>query len=396
MKMIDLERKGLKAKCTACGACVAICHKNAIVMKQNSEGFCYPIVTKEKCVHCGKCENVCPVTKKRETTFSQNVISAYSNTEETRLQGSSGGVFPELAYQIINLGGVVFGVSFDNERKQAIYCSSDEVSLEKLFKSKYVEAQDDNSYLQVRGLLDNGRLVLYCGTPCKIHGLFSYLGHDYPNLYTVDFMCHGKPSAGLLSDVIRNEEQLAGEKCVDVTFREKIKGWRNQMTAFYFLNINPSVYRSSDYYYYYFYLHNYSLRKSCIKCGYYNKHIADITMSDYWSIPKKEDDDKGVSLVFVNTEKGKTIIDYVHDKLSVQEQKSFIPSNMEAFAHSFRKGYSMQKRDRFFQMYNKNGISFVKNEGFNKILEKERKVQSIINKVLKIRGFLKNVVRHER
>ncbi len=168
--------------------------------------------------------------------------------------------------------------------------------------------------------LDHERTVLYCGTPCKIQGLYSFLGHDAPNLYTIDFMCHGKPSAGFLSDVIRDEEKAVGGECVDVTFREKIKGWRKQVIAFYFLESSPVIYESSDFYYYYYYLHNYSLRKSCVNCKYYSGHKADITLSDYWSIPKNEDDDKGMSLAYINTEKGKKLLSLSCTKLS-----SFFP-----------------------------------------------------------------------
>ena len=45
-------------ECCGCSACYNICPKNAISMKENSEGFLYPFIDEEKCVDCGLCKKV--------------------------------------------------------------------------------------------------------------------------------------------------------------------------------------------------------------------------------------------------------------------------------------------------------------------------------------------------
>lgn len=52
--------------CCGCGACSAICPRAAIDMKEDEEGFEYPIVDVSLCVRCYKCEFVCPIKKHKK------------------------------------------------------------------------------------------------------------------------------------------------------------------------------------------------------------------------------------------------------------------------------------------------------------------------------------------
>ena len=61
--MINIEDK---KECCGCSACVQRCPKQCIVMKEDEEGFLYPVVDKEVCIDCGLCEQVCPVLRQRE------------------------------------------------------------------------------------------------------------------------------------------------------------------------------------------------------------------------------------------------------------------------------------------------------------------------------------------
>ena len=344
-----VEGENIKSKCTACSACAFICPKHAICLQQDDEGFYYPILDEKVCISCGKCKKICPALKEKTSIKAQSTYIGCSISDDIRAYGSSGGIFPEIARYICDNNGTAFGVAFDREKQQAIYTGCKTDQLEKLYRSKYVEAKDNDTFLQVKKLLENGSSVLYCGTPCKIDGLLSFLENDYDNLYTIDFMCHGKPSAGFLSDVIRDEEKKADDICTNVTFREKLNGWRKQTTAFYFSRNNAVKYDSSLYFYYYYFLHNYTIRKSCIGCKYYKSHMADITLSDYWQIPKEKDDDKGTSLIQINTEKGKELLNRIRNKTDIQQITNL--SNMELYAHTSRKGYKMKKRDTFFRIY---------------------------------------------
>ena len=42
--------------CCGCTACMSVCPKAAIEMKEDFEGFLYPELDESKCINCGLCE----------------------------------------------------------------------------------------------------------------------------------------------------------------------------------------------------------------------------------------------------------------------------------------------------------------------------------------------------
>lgn len=75
-------------------------------MREDEEGFLYPIVDITLCVNCGLCEKVCPVIHQANPREPLSVIAARYNDETIRCQSSSGGIFTLLAGKIIREGGV--------------------------------------------------------------------------------------------------------------------------------------------------------------------------------------------------------------------------------------------------------------------------------------------------
>lgn len=54
-----------RVDCCGCTACMAICPKNAIKMKEDEEGFLYPCIDRNECINCRRCISVCPIGAKR-------------------------------------------------------------------------------------------------------------------------------------------------------------------------------------------------------------------------------------------------------------------------------------------------------------------------------------------
>jgi len=302
--------------CCGCEACVNACPIDCIQMEEDEEGFRYPRVNDDICKVCGRCVSVCPVINPNGFPPSQERAEAYAawaRDENVRLSSSSGGVFSVLADTVLNVGGVVVGAAWTENFlavKHIIVEGKNEIG--KLRGSKYLQSHIGFLYRGLRQLLEEGRDVLFVGTPCQVAGLRSYLGAENENLVTCDLVCHGVPSAKVFRHFLKFLEEQHNASVANVSFRDKHKGWKRYSVNVRFLDGSEYI-RSFDCDpYMYGFLRNLYLRPSCYECLFIRiPRLGDITLGDFWgvgSIDVNLDDDKGVSLVLVNTSKGKEIL----------------------------------------------------------------------------------------
>lgn len=177
-------------------------------------------------------------------------------------------------------------------------------------------------YKNVKHDLEDGQKILFSGTSCQIAGLKGYLEREYENLICIDIVCHGVPSPKVWKTYLAWQEKKNRSKVKKVDFRNKKDfGWRAHMETLYFENgrtINSKVFTTL------FYGHS-ILRPCCYECPYKSiMHPGDITIADYWGIEKvapEFDDNKGVSLVLINNEKGKEVFAAVRNQLKWQETR---------------------------------------------------------------------------
>lgn len=312
--MIELSSK---QNCTGCSACANICPRGCIKMTADEEGFLYPKVNEEMCMDCGLCENVCPMLHKPQQHELLAVYGAKNNDDAVRFTSSSGGMFTLFAEEILQQGGVVVGAALDEQLNVQHVLVDSIADLPKLRGSKYVQSKIGRIYSEVRQILRAGRRVLFSGTPCQIAGLKRYLVKPSVNLFTVDVVCHGVPSPKVYHKHLQELTQEAGEPVVQVKFRDKAKGWKQGETLFFTEHQRFGASKRQETYMRLF-LNNISIRPSCGECAFNNKRsLADITIADYWGIDKqfpKFDDDKGVTLVLVNSEAGAELLASVSDK----------------------------------------------------------------------------------
>ena len=363
--MIVTSLNNFEDMCSGCFACYNVCPKKAINMRLNEEGFFYPVINKVNCVDCGRCVSVCQLSDEKidiSNDIKHSCFYSLKSDDDIRRKSSSGGAFFQIAQYVINRNGVVYGAAFDNKIKRIVHISTEQTSLEAIMRSKYVQSEIGKSYEDVKIKLNAGRFVLFSGTPCQIRGLKNYLGKNYSNLITMDFACHGVPSTGFFGEMVKYYENEIGANITDVTFREKDLGWRKQVLKIYFDN-NKVITNASYYFYYYLFLRNVSLRKSCYNCQNAENHVSDITVMDYWQI--KEDDDKGVSALKINTEKGLKVLNEIELVSDIGEiTKESISSSF--VNHSKNKSYrhSLPIRNMFFKYFIKNGFRKTKDKWF--------------------------------
>lgn len=316
--MLRINRK---QDCCGCSACAQICPKQCITMQADEEGFIYPSIDLGKCVNCGICEKTCPVINKIQNCRDDSqAFAAYNLNEEERLASSSGGVFTLLANMILSEGGVVFGAAMSDDCKAVLHKKIDTVNgLECLRGSKYLQSCIGDVYIQVKKELDNGRKVLFSGTPCQVGGLKAYLKKDYETLLCIEVVCHGVPSSKLWNKYKTFREKRAGSITQRTFFRHKKYGWK--MFAVLFEFSNSTAYRQILYkdLYMQMFLQDLCLRPSCYECRFKGRNgMSDIALADCWGAEKicpELDDDKGLSLVLAYTKKGQTAFECLKNNL---------------------------------------------------------------------------------
>lgn len=306
-----IERIG-KDKCTGCYACYSVCPTQAISMSLNDEGFIFPIVNYNICTSCGLCQQVCPISKLTlNNQKSPNVYAAFSNNDEIRYKSSSGGIFFEIAKNILNQEGIVFGAAFNENLELRHDCAETEEQLLKLIGSKYIQSHIEGAYNHAIKELRNNRTVLFCGTPCQVVGLKNLVKqnfkHSSNNLYLCDMICHGVASERAFKNYLRS---LSDKVPIHYNFRDKRHGWKKYGSKIVFND-------KSEYYNVFFndpfmigYIKNIFLRESCFNCPFASlPRQSDMTLGDFWGAPKNLYDKRGVSLVLTNTSQGERLFE---------------------------------------------------------------------------------------
>ena len=373
-----------KEKCCGCYACVAACPRHCITMVRDDEGFEYPQRDDTICISCGICEKVCPVTiDKPNFVYGDTVaFGAVNRDEAVRKGSSSGGAFSLIAEYVIGCGGVVFGATFD-ENFEVVHDYVDSIdNLCRLRGSKYVQSRIGDTYTQAKAFLDEGKTVLFTGTPCQIAGLKSALRCEYDNLICQDVACHGVPSPLVWKKHVECRQRKARSPLTKMAFRCKESGWQSYSVKFEFNNGKTYKVRAFKDAYMKAFGENLSLRPSCYACEFKsNNYFSDITLADFWGVQHvapEMHDDRGTSLVVVRTEKGRALFEKLKDKLLFSQVN--IEEALRYNGAMLKSANEPTKRETFFD--NLNNISFdfaVKN-----CCKKSSIAKRIINRIKRI------------
>lgn len=319
-----------KEMCTGCTACMNACTKYCIEMTVDIDGFVYPKVRNiSSCIGCGVCECICPVLVKQEFKRSGLPVTyaALSIDDATRMESSSGGVFSEIAKVILEKNGVVYGAAY-NESFEVYHCCID--SIENLYKirgAKYAESNLGNTFSEILVRIKQGQYVLFAGTPCQVAGLKSFVRKDYDNLFCIDFVCHGVPSPMAWKEYIkyRAKQDADGKMPIAINLRSKSSGWSKYQYSNLFQYGDGKEYSSisSQNLFMKLFVGDYISRPSCENCSFKGyKRVSDITLGDFWGIwdiAPEMDDNKGTSVVLVQSDKGNTLWNEIKNNLVFKE-----------------------------------------------------------------------------
>ena len=337
-----------KKQCTGCGACACVCPADCISMVENQEGFSYPVIDKERCIGCGKCRQVCPGEAEDDEKV-RAVLAGYSRSPKVRKDSSSGGIFTHLAEEIIRRGGVVFGVEMRGSR--AVMCAVEKAEeLTRLRGSKYVQGLAGDAYSRAKEYLEEGRWVLFSGTPCQIAGLYAVLNKEYSRLITADFICHGISSPLVLEKYLK--EQGQGKEPERISFRDKTEGWKKFSMKVEWEDHTVNRASLEEDLYLQSFLKNLNLRSSCFSCRFRKVHRkSDITLGDLWGAEEIREgwtEDLGYSLVLLQSPKGEALCEKIEkDIVAAPVPLSKVLTHNASMKASPWDEYS---RDLFFKM----------------------------------------------
>ena len=308
-----------RQKCFGCGACMQICSRKAVTMEPDEEGFLRPLINETRCVQCGMCIQACPAANVIPNCDYRRAY-ALKHQSDVRRKCTSGGAFVALSDEIFSRNGMVYGVVYDKNFKAvhvSVDCSEDR---DAMCGSKYVQSDTGDSFRYVADDLRQKKSVLYSGTSCQIDGLQRYLqARNVPmdGLITCSLICHGTPSPKLWQEHLSNIRKRRKKDILRYLHRSKIRGWHEHNEHIIYCDGSEEYYSKLSQNHKDLFYGHYIIRPSCSVCPYAeDPSVADLTIADFWGVQyvmPELDDNQGVSLVLVNSEKGEALLQSCKD-----------------------------------------------------------------------------------
>ncbi len=313
-----------KEKCTGCSACAAVCPKDAIVMQPDAFGFFHPEVKENICISCGRCTSVCPTIKKPEEGTEAGLFAAYCKNTQERRESSSGGIFGVLAGWILQQGGAVYGVSYDECFRVRHIRITELAEISRLKGAKYAQSDLGHTFRSAQADLRQGKWVLFCGTPCQIAGLNNLIGTNRTRLVTVDLVCHSVPAPAAWERYMADRQKQDGQISPPsaVFQRSKKTGWVNYAycSRFIYSDGRESLIPAGQDAYMKAFTEGMISNPACGSCPAKGlQRSSDFTLGDFWGVEKlglDMDVLDGVSAVMVHTNQGIGLWNAVQDRIA--------------------------------------------------------------------------------
>ena len=316
-----------KSNCVGCSNCAEVCPTKSINMRPNIFGFNYPRINNHQCLNCGLCVKVCPsLNICANNNSSSTVYGGKSLDELLRSKSSSGGLFGEIAKEIIKSKGAVYAAAYDshfNVNHIRVVNLSD---LDKLLGSKYVQSNLQNIFKSIKKDLEENKEVFFVGLPCQNAALKCFLGPiDVSNLYCADLVCHGVGAPKILREYLSFLKYKHKKKGIkSINSRDKTTGWSKYSYCEKVVFDDGSEFFTPNNKSLFFRLFGLDiiLRKSCFECRFKGlNRYGDLTLGDFWGLWEIDslfDDNKGISLILVNNSKGEKLISRIKDALIIK------------------------------------------------------------------------------
>ena len=313
-------------------------------------------------------------------------FACYNKDEDIRSISTSGGLFYLFAAYVINeLNGKVCGAVFD-EKYQVVHTIVDNTNdLVRLLGSKYPQSNMKGIYSKIKAVLQADKIVLFCGTPCQVEGLLTYLGRKPDNLWLIDFVCHGVASPMIWREYL--EAKANGKGIELIRFKDKKFGWKHWHVhiktndADIYEDANQNLFMKS-------YLSRVNIRPSCYECPFKGlDRYSDFTLADCWGIGecnKRINDDRGLSALLIHSNRGLELFKMLSEDIVQEEYEPGIL--MKKNWAATKQTESSVERIHFYLFLSRRGVNKALSRFFGDGLRKR-----VMRKVCKCFDKLKEV-----
>lgn len=134
------------------------------------------------------------------------------------------------------------------------------------------------------------------------------------------------------------------------------------------------------------------LNEPCYACKFKGtkngeKREADITLADFWGVPKELFNKNGVSLVITNNEKGEEIFSKIKNKIFFKEIS--LETGIKGNPSFYKSCTRPKERDLFYKDFDKLSFNELSNKYFRVPSLMERRIKRILSFPIRVLRFLK-------
>ena len=294
--------------CQQCGACEAVCPKQAISLEMLTDGTHRVMVDDDKCIRCKRCVNVCPANKEESYEWyfngfeSKRYFLGYNTDGRIRRESSSGGVCKTIVIESLRQG-LADGVYTLRRTEKfpfaegELYTKDNIPGYEDMPNSVYHSVMACRNIGKVKAC---GRLVMV-GTACQLRAMNAALRGKADDVTRVCIFCKQQKTL----DSTRFLAKMMGERVQEKKkffVRYRGQGW----PGIVMVGESKLPYSRAA-------SSRFGRRlwtvEGCNVCGdpFGTNAGADITLMDPWKI--RQENDMGETLVIAHTEKGLKLLE---------------------------------------------------------------------------------------
>jgi coenzyme F420 hydrogenase subunit beta len=322
---MDIEHVLENGNCHQCGVCVGVCPVDAITIEQHEKKGMYPVFHRSLCTDCDLCHIACPgeefdwnglqmdtfgqMPVDKELGYFRELFSGYTNWENIRQSGASGGIVSAILIALLERGeidgAVVTKMDDDHPLQPKVYIARTAEEVIASQQSKYLPVPVGVILQEI--MKHEGRYAVVA-LPCHIHGI-RLAQQKMPRLrkrivFQIGLICGFHPSFTNTTFLVRRAGVTNFDEIKEIRYRDDT--WPGGFNVIKKDGSNRMIHPVQDF----FWSHALFERERCATCTDAMSEFGDIVCGDEWRDDGlvREDYKKGWSFILTRTEKGSEIV----------------------------------------------------------------------------------------